>query len=355
MKFSLKHLREQWDQLLVRFWYARYKDEFNQRGIRRVLSLTPEEKKRRGIERTVRLVSNSRGMWNLTLEQTPQQSCQWGRTLFVGSGPADHYIVVTALPKPPPEGPGLDFEMPGPERVWGWQMEPEEYVVKLGFDNPAEHALMSRFYTNVDFQIARGGIYRGAPPYVFWHLIRTWDWLKKASMPRKSIQLGVINSGLQNISGHERRREFMKRLDRSSLDYAMWGRGIEHGEYRGYRGFAPSKWRVHAASRYSIVMENTIADFYWSEKIADALLAWSVPLYYGSPKIFDYFPEEAIIPIDIRDPDCVRRIESLMASDRWEKRIPALNEARRLLLEKENLYAFLDAELDAAGITGNRG
>lgn len=344
-------LRKFKDRLLTRLWYLRYKDSMNARGIRRILALTPEEKKRRGIERTVRLIINHKGIvWNSTLEQTPGGNCQWGKTLFVGSGPADHYVVITALPKPPPDGPGLDIELPGPERVWGMLMEPEEYVRKFGYDKPEEHAKMSRIYTNCDYLIDKGAPYRGGQSYIFWHLIRSWDWLERATVPRKSMTLGVINSGLQNIEGHRQRHEFLEKLDASGIDFGMWGRGSTLERFRAYRGFAPSKWKVHAKCRYTLVMENAIADWWWTEKIADSLLAWSVPLYYGCPKIYDYFPEESLIPIDIHDPDCVRQIETILATDKWEKRLPALNEARRRLLHEHNLYAFLDGELNAASL-----
>ena len=167
-----------------------------------------------------------------------------------------------------------------------------------------------------------------------------------AAVPQKSRHVGLITSGLQHIAGHFDRWKFLERLDESEFEGGLWEQANNLERFRIYRVFAPGKWRVHADCRYSIVMENTVSDWYWSEKTSDSLLAWSVLSYFGCPRIFDHFPEAATVLIEIRDPNYVKQIQSIIAKDNWEKRLSALRKARRLSLEKHNFFAVIDKELN---------
>jgi hypothetical protein len=141
--------------------------------------------------------------------------------------------------------------------------------------------------------------------------------------------------------------DFLEEIDASGIDCAIWGRGENLHKLRNYRGFAPSKWDVHATCRYSIVIENSVSDWYWSEKPADALLSWSLPLYHGSPKLGNFLPPDSFVPFDIRKPDRMASLKAILKADPYAARLPAIAEARERLLTRENLHAFLNQELEA--------
>jgi len=324
----------------------KHSDAWHRGKIRELTTLTSAEKSARGITRTVRLVSNFPGLWQRTIEQTPGGGCQWGGTLFVADGEADHYVVLNSIRYPPGTVRVSVHPLAPRERVWGLHMEPEPYVRLLGYDDPQEHALMARFYTNCMSLIERGGIYRPSPPYVHLHVGKSWDFLSAAQSPKKSFDLGVISSGLDTIEGHRARLAFLEELDASDIDCAIWGRGDNLRKLRKYRGFAPSKWAVHSACRYSVVIENSVSPWYWSEKVADALLAWSLPLYHGCPQLAHFLPSESFIPLDIGGSGRIDAIRAILRNNVFEERLPAIREARERLLRKENLYAFLNRELD---------
>ena len=127
----------------------------------------------------------------------------------------------------------------------------------------------------------------------------------------------------------------------------LWGRGEGLERFRNYRGFVGSKWDAHSVCRYSIVIENSVSQLYWSEKPADALLAFSFPLYYGTPQLSDYLPRGSYEPIDIADPTVIDYIRRLMACGRAQAARREIEAARWSLLHEQNLYAFLDRELAA--------
>jgi hypothetical protein len=226
-------------------------------------------------------------------------------------------------------------------------MEPEPYVRLLGYDDAQEHALTSRFYTNCDSLITKRGIYRPSPPYVHFHIGKSWDFLSQTPRPVKKIDLGIISSGLNTIEGHGARLAFLEELDRSEIDCAIWGRGDNLRKFRKFRGPVVNKWDVHAACRYSIVIENSVSPWYWSEKPADALLAYSLPLYHGCPELSRFLPANSFLPFDIASTNCIGTLRGLLRSDPYDSHLPAIVRARETLLETQNLYAFLDRELEA--------
>lgn len=311
-----------------------------------IRSMTKEEKVKRGIKNTVRLIGNFPGLWERTINQTPYGSCQWGNTLFVASGDADMWVVLNSYKIGPNGKLSNNINLPPKERVWGLHMEPSEYVKLFGFDTYEEHKNISRFYTNCDYLVNKNSIYRYSPPYVHFHIGRSFDFLKNTTVPEKKLDLCLIASDLQNISGHSARLDFIDRLNRSNINFSFWGRSKSFKKYERYKGLIDSKWAAHSQCKYSIVIENSISPYYWSEKIADAILGFSLPLYFGCPLIGEYLPHNSFIQIDINDPDCPERIEEIVNSREYEKRFDVLLEARRILLEEQNLYAFLTREIN---------
>ena len=56
----------------------------------------------------------------------------------------------------------------------------------------------------------------------------------------------------------------------------------------------------------------------------------------------DYFPEESFVRIDIDHPEeSVEKIRSVIEADNWEKRIPAIEEARNFVLYEYQLFPHL--------------
>lgn len=71
-------------------------------------------------------------------------------------------------------------------------------------------------------------------------------------------------------------------------------------------------------SMFSVIIENTKVDNYFSEKLLDALRTYTVPIYFGCPNILEYFDEEGIIIVnDIQD--LVKYVNSLTPDDYWRR------------------------------------
>lgn len=92
--------------------------------------------------------------------------------------------------------------------------------------------------------------------------------------------------------------------------------------------------------KYHLAAENYIHPYHWSDKISDPILALCLTFYAGDPKLAEILPEESFIPIPIDDPEAALDIiQRAIRDNEYEKRLPALREARRLLLTKYNLFS----------------
>jgi hypothetical protein len=162
-----------------------------------------------------------------------------------------------------------------------------------------------------------------------WYLGPSYDQLASADFPTKSQDISVICSNKAMVGGHRRRLRFVEELQRLS-PMPRYGRGFRD---------LPDKWDGLAPFRYSVAVENSRHDHYWTEKIADCFLAGTVPIYWGAPNIKDYFPDDAMIVIDSLDPAEVARIIKAEATpEAYQRRLPALREAKRRVLEDYNLF-----------------
>mgnify|MGYP000008681278 FL=1 len=98
--------------------------------------------------------------------------------------------------------------------------------------------------------------------------------------------------------------------------------------------------------RYHVAIENFVGAHHWTEKLADAFLGLTLPFYYGCPNAAEYFPADSFIRIDIRDPaGALDIIRTAIASNEYEKRLPALIEARRRVMFDYNLFAVAAREI----------
>jgi len=157
------------------------------------------------------------------------------------------------------------------------------------------------------------------------------DSIKTREPIKKKCDLSTICSNKRmSHTAHAQRYDCIMELKRRlGNELHLFGRGINP---------ISDKSEAMDDFRYHIVVENHIQPHHWTEKIADCFLAYCLPFYYGPPNISDYFPEEAIIPIDIFDIDSAEHIiRKTIADSLYEKRLPAIIKARKRVLNDYNL------------------
>jgi hypothetical protein len=158
-----------------------------------------------------------------------------------------------------------------------------------------------------------------------------YDDFQLNNLPKKEKEISIIVSNKTYTQGHEQRIKFLNRLmETFSCRIDVFGRGFNEIE---------DKYDSMAPYRYSVVLENCSVNDYWTEKLSDAYLCGSFPIYYGCPNILDYFPEGSLARIDIYDiEDSIERIKSVVDSDVYEHSHDLLEKSKDLVLNKFNLF-----------------
>lgn len=72
------------------------------------------------------------------------------------------------------------------------------------------------------------------------------------------------------------------------------------------------KWNLHRPYSFSIVIENSQQDNYFTEKIIDCFLCKTVPIYWGCPNIGDFFSTKGIIILNGSDLDVLKQLEGIL-------------------------------------------
>jgi len=186
---------------------------------------------------------------------------------------------------------------------------------------------------------------------IHWFVAKTIDELERESFPAKTKNISVIFSTKRTIGGHRRRLKFILALARE-LPFDCYGRNTNKllsgsnmkaaYQYSSELESTTNKWPGLADHRYSIAVENFVGADYWTEKIADCFLTGTVPLYYGCPNIADYFPKDSYILIDINDVAATNKlIQETCTEAEYLRRLPALEEAKRLVLHEYNLFNLI--------------
>ena len=212
--------------------------------------------------------------------------------------------------------------------VWAWHLEP-----RLPKPYP-------KCYDLVFSHLSRPNDPRfvTAAPVLDWWVDKSFDELVDLEVPEKTHQMSAIASTMQHIEGHRARHEFIQRIEQEFPEIDVYGRGRAKP--------LADKWQGLAPYRFTLAIENSSTPDYWTEKISDAFLAYSVPLYFGAPNISDYFPEESYIWLPMDEPEkALDVIRQTLADTSWESRLDALREARSRVLTRYSLAYRVTAEV----------
>lgn len=156
-----------------------------------------------------------------------------------------------------------------------------------------------------------------------------------AQMGPPTGQLDRVSVICSNLTTTQGQRDRLQLLD--SLKQALGDRVVHFG-----RGFSPIDDKLDAIRpyRYHLVLENSVSDDYWTEKLSDAYLGWAFPLYVGCENLSRYVPGESFLPLAGLSTDAVvQRIERQLAAGLSASQQAGLAEARRAMLDEYNPFA----------------
>jgi hypothetical protein len=176
-----------------------------------------------------------------------------------------------------------------------------------------------------------------SPPLSEWFVGKNHFELSGTTTVEKTKLISVVSSNKTDLKGQRKRLEFARAVKNHFGDKIdFYGRGI--------KPFA-DKWDVLAQYKYSIAIENSYSDNYFTEKINDCFLAQTFPLYYGCPNLENYFNSDSFIRIDIHNVDrSIGIIKSVIESEtHYADHLEAVLESKSKVLGNYNFFAWCAA------------
>lgn len=121
-------------------------------------------------------------------------------------------------------------------------------------------------------------------------------WLKiPQQIPNKTKNVSMVASGKLVTEGHKYRHAIAEKF-KNKLD--LFG-GAAGSNRIGERGNPwPDKSETILPYMFSVVIENDTYTTYFTEKVTDCFAAGTIPIYWGTPDIGNYFNTDGIIKLN---------------------------------------------------------
>ena len=153
-------------------------------------------------------------------------------------------------------------------------------------------------------------------------------------LPRKKSKLlSIIVSGKAGLPGYEWRKSLAYRLKNVlGSDCDIFG-----------FGHRPVADKATALDDYifSLAIENEGSEHYWTEKLADPILGFTVPIYSGASSVQDYFPCKILQIPFLSDVDNAVKLVLKYISQYSPSMVTDLMHNREHLIHRQNLFCMI--------------
>jgi hypothetical protein len=181
----------------------------------------------------------------------------------------------------------------------------------------------------------------GFPAGMFYHM--DGDVEEFLEPIEKSKTLSMITSGIRG--GFYEHRHNLARALASSNFCDVYGRGLA---YRGVKGELRNKANGLLPYKFSICMENGIWDDYISDKIIDAVLCSTIPIYVGARNIKKHIPFAIQLQSFESPRHALNEINEIIQSVNYDEYISDLNKWKRKYLKHYNIYERIKKTIQQA-------
>lgn len=287
---------------------------------------------------------------SLLLRQTPANLGIWGGCKYIVNehiAECDWWIVCHGSSLKEVEKTKCD-----PDHIIYISMEPNEDddSIKNGFldqfskivicDRDVKHKKI-KYMNGMTWWVGMNMEYRSGSHHFSSNHSLDFDKLSSMCFPLKNNRISVIVSNKSFMPGHQARLIFLNKL----MTYPI-AKYIDI--YGGGFNPIPDKWDVIAPYKFHLVLENSVKKDYWSEKLADAFLGFSLPIYYGCPNIYDYFSKDSLLVIDINDvesaADLLQRLINGDGVFNYNKNL--IEQSRSKILHDYNIFQMMSLICD---------
>ena len=311
--------------------------------------------------KTVGMISTYPGLTQCSWlwHQTPHPFGTWGNIEMRAQDPNPDFLLLynfLSFPKAPAKSL-LWFVNQKRKQSYEQELEsmqaklrgvPKEKIIFLWREPPLEEVLQRTIAHYKSAEKYCGYVsgpddYAPHPDYMpaIWYIGNSFRDLNDMSVPEKVKTCSWIVSGVNRAATHEKRFQFLKLLQESNFEFDLYGRNLP--TWTRNMGEIGNKWYAMAPYYYNLTIENYVEnDWYVSEKLWDALLAWCLPIYYGGPAADKLLPPGSFLRLPSMDEKGLAYIKEVTSTpDAWHEAKDAIAEARQIILNKLNLMEWL--------------
>jgi len=113
-----------------------------------------------------------------------------------------------------------------------------------------------------------------------------------------------------------------------------------------YKGALRDNWICRASALedflFSMAIENSRENNYFSEKLTDCFLMDTMPIYYGCPNIKNFFPEDSMRIIEPQHIEDDQYLLEVIFRPISERESSALEESKMLVLDRFSVWATIE-------------
>jgi hypothetical protein len=164
-------------------------------------------------------------------------------------------------------------------------------------------------------------------------------WIKEEDFKiySKINLVSIIASGKDFLIGHKLRNMFIENYNKGSSNYNI--------DIYGWK-YKPLQYKLDGLKNYyfSIAIENSQVDNYFTEKLIDCFVTGTVPIYWGSPSLDEFFDTNGIITFNTLE-ELDNILENLTEDD-YNSRLDSIKhnfeKAKEFVSPEDWIYNNLD-------------
>lgn len=157
----------------------------------------------------------------------------------------------------------------------------------------------------------------------------------------KDKLFSCVTSDLNSLEGHFLRLRLIDYLDKKIDDgLDVWGKeygNIFFERIKSYKGELEDKYNALWRYKYHFACENSFTENYFTEKIADPIIAETLCFYDGCENIQNFIDDRAFVKIDVKNPiEASEKIIEMIQSDEFLRRKKYIKQQKKRLLTELN-------------------
>ncbi len=157
--------------------------------------------------------------------------------------------------------------------------------------------------------------------------------MKEELYQKKEEDLSILCSDKVMCSLHQFRLELARRCKKDQLAHTF-------GKFDG-GSYIKSVDESLDRFRFSIIIENDISDYYFSERLTSCFAAQTIPVYLGARKISEFFNPEGMILLRDADLEAAVQMIRQCTKEEYEARLSAVLDNYNRVQEYVNMQDYL--------------